>query len=150
VDEPTLGLHPKDAQLVVDELSALTARGNSVLAVEHSRTFIERADWVIDMGPGAGRHGGHVVAEGTPMALTEQPQSVTGPYLFGKLATCRARPELASPTAWLELAGARAGNLRSVDVRIPKARLVAVTGRSGAGKTSLVMATLLPAIAAVQ
>lgn len=149
VDEPTLGLHPTDARLVVDALANLARQGSSVVAVEHSRAFIEAADWLVDMGPGAGQLGGAILATGTPNQLADATTSVTGPYLFGRRRVCTAPARKHAPTLWLELTGARAGNLKSIDVRLPKQRLTAITGRSGAGKTSLLMSALLPSVRAV-
>lgn len=149
VDEPTLGLHPKDAQLVQSALRRLTREGNSVLAVEHSRPFIEAADLVVDMGPGAGQDGGRILAQAAPSSLASDPTSVTGPFLFGKTTVCTRRARLAAPAAWLDVGGASAGNLTGFDLRLPKGRLTAVTGRSGAGKTSLLMRVLLPSVRAL-
>lgn len=148
VDEPTLGLHPEDARLVQNALHRLTHQGNSVLAVEHSRPFIEGADLVVDMGPGAGEDGGRILAQAAPSALVNDPASVTAPFLFAKTPVCTRRTLSSAPATWLEVYGASAGNLTGFDLRVPKGRLTAITGRSGAGKTSLLMRVLLPSVRA--
>jgi excinuclease ABC subunit A len=144
LDEPTIGLHPRDTRLLVDALRSLTARGNSVLVVEHDLETIEAADLVLDMGPGGGRLGGSVVAQGTPAELARNPESATG-----KALAFRPPPPCPRPLAgvnWLELSGARHNNLQNVAVRVPLARFSAVTGVSGSGKSSLVRGILLPAV----
>lgn len=146
IDEPTVGLHPNDAALVVGALRRLTIQGNSVVAVDHSRTLIEAADWLVDLGPGAGRQGGQLLAVGPPDALARNPESVTGRYLSSRPQL--AQSPLAAPRSWLEVNGVRCANL-NLSVKLPKQRLTAVTGRSGAGKTSLLMGALLPAARAI-
>lgn len=147
VDEPTLGLHPDDATLVAQALRRLASQGNSVLAVDHSRTLIEAADWLVDLGPGAGRLGGELLAVGPPASVARDPNSVTGHYL----ASHPSLPEspLPPPKSWLAITGARCANLHNISVELPKQRLTVVTGRSGAGKTSLLMGALLPAARAI-
>ncbi len=144
LDEPTIGLHPRDTQLLVRALRDLVDRGNSVLVVEHDLETILEADCVIDMGPGGGRLGGSVVAQGTPKQLIENPASITGQML-----AFRPEPHVHRPldkARWLKLSGARAHNLKSVDVELPLGRFVAVTGVSGSGKSTLVREVLLPGV----
>ena len=136
LDEPTLGLHPRDTGKLVDLIRDLTAEGNTVVAVEHDLDIIRAADHVIDLGPGAGREGGRIVAEGPPVLIERSPGSVTGPYLAGRAE--RPGPLPGSPGPLIEIDGARANNLRGIDVAIPSGVLTAVTGVSGSGKTSLV------------
>ncbi|HEX6242581.1 MAG TPA: ATP-binding cassette domain-containing protein [Polyangiales bacterium] len=144
LDEPTIGLHPRDTRLLIAALKSLTERGNSVLLVEHDLETIEAADLVIDIGPGGGRLGGSIVARGTPAELERDPDSATGKALAFRPAAPTPRP--LSKREWLELSGARLHNLRDVRARFPLARLSAVTGVSGSGKSSLVRGILLPAV----
>ena len=136
LDEPTLGLHPRDTAKLVDLIRGLTAEGNTVVAVEHDLDVVRAADHVIDLGPGAGRAGGRIVAEGPPGDVERSPGSVTGPYLAGRAK--RPGPLAGSPGPGLEITGARANNLREIDIAVPSGTLTAVTGVSGSGKTSLV------------
>ena len=136
LDEPTLGLHPRDTGKLVDLIRGLTAEGNTVVAVEHDLDIVRAADHIIDLGPGAGREGGRIVAEGPPVLVERSPGSVTGPYLTGRAE--RPGPLPRSPGPLIEIDGARANNLRGIDVAIPSGVLTAVTGVSGSGKTSLV------------
>lgn len=145
LDEPTAGLHPMDASLVVEALRKLTADHNSVLAVEHTRTMIEAADWLVDMGPGAGEAGGYLLANGPPELVAIEPRSVTAPHLASSLLQTAYEHTQTPPTEWLTVVGARTANLQALDLKIPTQRLTAITGRSGAGKTSLLLGTLLPA-----
>ena len=141
LDEPTIGLHPRDTGRLLDTLSGLAEEGNTVLVVEHDEQTIRWADEVIDLGPGAGRNGGRLVARGTPDELAAAEGSPTGACLRdGPLAgiPLPRRPTGPAACPWLELQGARAHNLRNLDVRFPLGRFVCVTGVSGSGKSSLV------------
>jgi len=141
LDEPTLGLHPRDTGRLVELIRGLTAEGNTVVAVEHDLDVVRAADHVLDLGPGAGRDGGRIVAEGPPAEIERAAGSVTGPYLAGRAE--RPGPLPCSPGPGIEIAGARVHNLRGLDVGIPSGVLTAVTGVSGSGKTSLVFDVLL-------
>ena len=145
LDEPSAGLHARDAAQILDALRTLRDAGNSVFLIEHDSALLRGADWLVDMGPGAGTAGGQVVAEGTPgeVAATE---SLTGRYLRGALQLPRTRAR--QPQGWLALAGARGHNLRQLDVQWPLGTLTCVTGVSGSGKSSLVSHTLHPLLAA--
>jgi excinuclease ABC subunit A len=145
LDEPSIGLHQRDNERLIATLRRLRDLGNTVLVVEHDQATIEAADHVIDFGPGAGRHGGEVVAEGTPDEIRKSSHSLTGQYLSGKLEI-PIPPKRRKPSGWIELKGAREHNLKNVDVSIPLGNLVAVTGVSGAGKSSLINGTLHPAL----
>lgn len=145
LDEPSVGLHARDNTRLLEALRRLVDLGNTVLVVEHDRDAILAADHVVDMGPGAGVHGGSVVAQGTPEELSADPASITGPYLSGKkqlaIPTKRRRPD----GRFIRVAGARAHNLRDVTAEIPVGLFCTVTGVSGSGKSSLIVDTLLPA-----
>ncbi|MBP6631490.1 MAG: excinuclease ABC subunit UvrA [Kofleriaceae bacterium] len=146
LDEPSIGLHQRDNERLIRTLHRLRDLGNSVLVVEHDEATIEAADWVIDFGPGAGRHGGMVVAEGVPDDVRANPKSPTGRFMAG-VDRIDVPAQRRAAKGWIELTGAREHNLRDVDVRIPLGVMVAVTGVSGAGKSSLINATLHPALA---
>jgi excinuclease ABC subunit A len=138
LDEPTIGLHPRDNAVLLDALDQLAAAGNTLVVVEHDEDTIRRADHIIDLGPGAGVRGGRVVAAGTARALQRNPESVTGRFLARPLrhpATPRRHTNGRSDA--LEIDAVSLHNLRNIDVRIPLARLVVVTGVSGSGKSSL-------------
>jgi excinuclease ABC subunit A len=138
LDEPTIGLHPRDNRILLDTLEKLQRKGNTLLVVEHDEDTIRRAHHVVDLGPGAGRLGGRVVAEGTIADLMKAPESVTGRFLAQPLRHPLVdRRETAPRHPALELVGARMHNLKNVDVRIPLARLTCVTGVSGSGKSTL-------------
>jgi excinuclease ABC subunit A len=145
LDEPSIGLHQRDNERLIRTLHRLRDLGNTVLVVEHDEATIEAADWVVDFGPGAGRHGGRVIAEGTPADVKRAAASITGRYLSGaeEIAVPAQRR---TPSSWVKLTGAREHNLRNVSVEIPLGVMVAVTGVSGAGKSSLINATLYPAL----
>ena len=145
LDEPSIGLHPRDNWRLVETLKHLRDIGNTVLVVEHDRDTIDAADHVVDFGPGAGVEGGDIVYSGPVPGLYEHPVSLTGAYLSGR----RSVPipdKRRRPTAWIELEGAQHNNLKDIDVRFPLGVFCVVTGVSGAGKSSLVDETLRPAL----
>ena len=148
LDEPSIGLHQRDNRRLLDTLEQLRDMGNTVLIVEHDEETMRTADWLVDLGPGAGVLGGWVVAEGTPQQIVGNPRSLTGKYLSGQLQVAspngRRRP---ANGQWLTLAGARQNNLKNLEVRFPLGLFTCVTGVSGSGKSSLVAQTLHPALA---
>ncbi len=145
LDEPSVGLHARDNARLIDAQTHLRDLGNSVLVVEHDREAILAADWIVDMGPGAGAHGGRVVAQGTPEDLLADPASITGPWLSGKKQLPIPDKRKARGKASVRVVGARAHNLKGVDCDIPIGLFTCFTGVSGSGKSSLVVDTLLPA-----
>ena len=147
LDEPTIGLHSRDVGRLLGTLEGLRDLGNTVVLVEHDLATIRRADWVIDLGPGAGAAGGQLVAAGPPAAIADHPASITGAWLSGRAqlpAPAQPRPGAAP----MILRGARGHNLRGLDVAFPTAALTVVTGVSGSGKSTLVMDTLAPRLQA--
>ncbi len=140
LDEPSIGLHQRDNARLIDTLVALRDRGNSVIVVEHDEDTIRQADEIIDLGPGAGLHGGRIVARGSAAGLAADPASVTGRFLArpAEPPQREARPCPPAPSKRLRIEGARRNNLADVDVSIPLARLVCITGVSGSGKSTLV------------
>ncbi|HEY8835130.1 MAG TPA: excinuclease ABC subunit A, partial [Chthoniobacterales bacterium] len=148
LDEPTIGLHPRDNLRLLDTLTALREKGNSLLIVEHDEETMRRADHIIDLGPGAGVHGGEVVAQGTLRDIEQSAQSQTGKCL--KTPLChpvrKSRRSLGEVEHWLEIQHARAHNLKNIDVRFPLGRLSVITGISGSGKSTLMGSVLLPAV----
>ncbi len=143
LDEPSAGLHPRDLDALLGILRGLKQRGNSVFVVEHSLPVIREADWLVDIGPGAGQHGGRVLYSGEPAGLAGVGESVTRRYLFAPPAPVARTPR--EPTGWLRLHDVRRNNLRDVAVEFPFGCLTAVTGISGSGKSSLV-SQALPAL----
>ena len=139
LDEPTIGLHPADTARLVEVLRRLRDLGNTVLVIEHDLDVLRAADHVVDVGPGAGRNGGRVVAAGTPAEVAANRDSVTGDYLAGQLGVPVPATRRASNGKALVIRGARAHNLKNVTVRLPLGLLVAVTGPSGSGKSSLLL-----------
>jgi excinuclease ABC subunit A len=144
LDEPTIGLHPRDTGLLLSNLRQLAEMGSTVLVVEHDAETIRAADHVIDLGPGGGRNGGHVVVQGPAAAVLADPRSPTGQALRENMRV--ERQGLLPPDAWIELTGARANNLRDVDFRVPVGRLCVVAGVSGSGKSTLVRHVFYPAL----
>ncbi|MFZ5889820.1 MAG: excinuclease ABC subunit UvrA [Myxococcota bacterium] len=148
LDEPSIGLHARDNARLLSALRRLVDKGNSVIVVEHDRDAILAADYVLDMGPRAGAHGGEIVAQGTPAELANDPKSVTGPYLSGAKRLPVPTTRKTGNGTQLRVVGARAHNLREVTLEIPLGLITAVTGVSGSGKSSLVVDTLLSAVRA--
>ena len=141
LDEPTAGLHPADGQALYHALDQLKASGNTLFVVEHDLEMLRRADWLVDVGPGAGEHGGQVLYSGPPAGLRTVKASVTAPYLFDTGRGTRRTPR--TPAAWLELRGIHRNNLHGLDARFPLGAFTAVTGVSGSGKSSLVSQALV-------
>lgn len=151
LDEPSVGLHPANVTGLIKAFRGLVAQGNSVVVVDHDTRIIGAADYVIEIGPGAGKTGGTVVDEGTVAAIAASPHSLIAPFLNGT-AQLRERPQLASQELWqkgsLDIEVQHRFNIKDVAVKFPKNRLTTVTGMSGAGKTTLVLDSLIPAIEA--
>ena len=146
LDEPSIGLHQRDNERLIKTLERLRDIGNTVIVVEHDEDTIRAADYVIDMGPGAGVNGGHVVAAGTPADIMACPESMTGAYLTGK-RMIRVPNERRNPgRGCLKITGACANNLKNVTAKIEFGTLTVVTGVSGSGKSSLVTDTIAPAL----
>jgi len=147
LDEPSIGLHPRDNSRLIDALRKLQARGNTVLVVEHDETIMRRADWLIDLGPGAGHHGGRIVAQATPEEVEHTATSLTGRYLCGAEKIPLPSPRRRTTKARsITIEGVATNNLKSVNVRVPLSALVCVTGVSGSGKSSLLNETLARAL----
>ncbi|MFL6520769.1 MAG: excinuclease ABC subunit UvrA [Chthoniobacterales bacterium] len=148
LDEPTIGLHPRDNLRLLETLTALREKGNSLVIVEHDEETMRRADHIIDLGPGAGVHGGEVVAQGTLADIETHGGSETGRCLKNPLChpTRSERRSLGEVEQWIQIRGARANNLKNVDVRFPVGRLSVITGISGSGKSTLMRSVLLPAV----
>ncbi|OFC38716.1 excinuclease ABC subunit UvrA [Acidithiobacillus caldus] len=148
LDEPSIGLHQRDNDRLLGTLKHLRDLGNTVIVVEHDEDAIRAADYVVDMGPAAGLHGGEVVAQGHPEAIRQNPQSLTGRYLSGELCIAvPTRRRQARPEQWLRLKGARGNNLQDVQLELPLGLLTCITGVSGSGKSTLINDTLYPACA---
>ncbi len=150
LDEPTIGLHPRDNDRLLDTLEALRSKGNSLIIVEHDDETMRRADYIVDLGPGPGVHGGEVVAQGTLPEIMANPMSVTGrcletPIKHPMNGSRRVVEGKKTTGGWLGLEGATANNLQDVNVRFPVGRLTVITGISGSGKSTLMRSVLLPA-----
>ncbi|OJY37694.1 MAG: excinuclease ABC subunit A [Rhizobiales bacterium 65-9] len=148
LDEPSIGLHQRDNERLLGTLRRLRDLGNSVVVVEHDEDAILEADYVVDVGPGAGVHGGRIIAQGTPAEIMANPDSLTGKYLTGDLSVpTPARRRAPQKGRMLKIKGARGNNLKNVDVEIPLGQFVCVTGVSGGGKSTLTIDTLYKAAA---
>jgi len=141
LDEPSIGLHPKDNKMLIESLRSLRDMGNSVIVVEHDSAMMEAADYIIDVGPGAGVGGGEIIAQGTVAQIKKSKKSLTGDYLSGreKISCVADVAKKKSHNKSLKIIGAKAFNLQNVDVEIPLGKLVCVTGVSGSGKSTLII-----------
>jgi len=158
LDEPSIGLHARDNDRLIDTLQALRAKGNTLLVVEHDDELMNRADGIIDLGPGAGIHGGALLAQGAPAEIKRSDSSLTGLFLqqgikhplrgsHREIPPASTRPRRGQPAAWLTLTGAQFRNLKGFDLRLPLGRLIMAAGPSGAGKSTLFRDVLHPAVA---
>jgi excinuclease ABC subunit A len=148
LDEPSIGLHPRDNSRLLETLKGLRDLGNTVLVVEHDDETIREADWVIDLGPAAGEHGGQVIAEGTPKQILAHPKSLTGQYLSGRKQVEIPKKRREGNGKALTIVKATANNLKGIDVSIPLGKLVCITGVSGSGKSTLMSDIMYNALAA--
>ncbi|MGH8046075.1 MAG: excinuclease ABC subunit UvrA, partial [Chthoniobacterales bacterium] len=146
LDEPTIGLHPRDNDSLLDALVQLSKNGNSLVIVEHDEDTMRRADHLIDLGPRAGRNGGEIVAQGSVQEVMSHKDSLTAKYLRHPMRHPLSGKRRDLETAWIELTGASLHNLKGIDVRIPVNRLTVITGISGSGKSSLIRGVLVPAV----
>lgn len=146
LDEPSVGLHQRDNHRLIDTLMRLRDLGNTVLVVEHDEDTIRASDWIVDIGPGAGEHGGEVVYSGPVNGILKVAESVTGQYLAGKRFIPVPDHRRGTKEEWLTIRGAREHNLQNITVKVPLGCFVAVTGVSGSGKSSLIRDILLPAL----
>jgi excinuclease ABC subunit A len=142
LDEPSIGLHPRDHNRLLKTLKILRDLGNTVVVVEHDKSTIQAADWIIDIGPGAGDHGGEVTAEGTLAQIKKNPQSLTGQYLVGKKEIAKPQKRRHKTTQELMIKGAAEFNLKNIDVSVPLNTFTCVTGVSGSGKSTLILEIL--------
>jgi excinuclease ABC subunit A len=147
LDEPSIGLHARDNARLLETLKGLRDLGNTVLVVEHDEETIREADWIVDLGPGAGEHGGRIIAEGPVDKILASEESLTGAYLSRRLQVPLPKQRRPGNGKWLTIRGANENNLKNVDARIPLGRLVCVTGVSGSGKSSLIVDVLYRSLA---
>ncbi|HET6316019.1 MAG TPA: excinuclease ABC subunit UvrA [Chloroflexota bacterium] len=147
LDEPSIGLHQRDNARLIRTLKRLRDLGNTLIVVEHDEETMRAADWIIDMGPGAGEHGGRIVAQGTIERITGTRESLTGQFLNRTRSIAVPTKRRNGNGKWVRIVGARENNLKNITVEIPLGRLVGITGVSGSGKSSLVSNTLFPALA---
>ncbi len=148
LDEPSIGLHPRDNMRLLETLKGLRDLGNTVLVVEHDDETIREADWVIDLGPAAGEHGGQVIAEGTPKQILAHPKSLTGQYLSGRKRVEVPKKRRAGNGKFLKIINATANNLKGITVSFPLGSLICITGVSGSGKSTLMSDILYNELAA--
>lgn len=147
LDEPTIGLHPRDDQKLIDTLKNLRDLGNTVVVVEHDATMMKQSDYIVDFGPGAGKHGGEVIAVGSPKQIENDPKSITGKYLSGKKKIIISNQQMSIENREkLNIQGCNLYNLKNIDVDFPLGKLVAITGVSGSGKSTLLVETLYSAL----
>jgi len=147
LDEPSIGLHARDNERLLRTLTSLRDRGNTVIVVEHDEETIRAADYVLDLGPGAGRHGGQIVAQGTPTEISANAASITGQFLSGRRRIPVPRKRRPGSDKFITIVGASENNLKDVTARFPLGVLTVVTGVSGSGKSTLINDTLYPALA---
>lgn len=146
LDEPSIGLHQRDNQRLIDTLKNLRDLGNTVLVVEHDEDTIRQADYVVDLGPGAGEYGGYIMAKGTPEEIIRNKDSITGQFLSGALSIPLPEKRRKGNGHHILLKGAKKNNLKGIDIDIPLGKMVVITGVSGSGKSTLLQEVLLPAI----
>jgi excinuclease ABC subunit A len=149
LDEPSIGLHQRDNARLIRTLQAMRDLGNTLLVVEHDEETMRAADWIIDLGPGAGENGGYLVAQGTPQDIMAHPTSITGAYLSGRMRIPVPQKRRTGNGHSLVIRGARENNLKNIDVRIPLGKLVCITGVSGSGKSTLLIEVLYKKLAQV-
>jgi excinuclease ABC subunit A len=147
LDEPSIGLHQRDNAKLIATLKKLRDLGNTVIVVEHDAETMEEADWLLDVGPGAGEHGGRIVSQGTPAEVKRDKKSLTGQYLSGQKTVICPMKRRPGSGEFLEIIGAEENNLKKIDVKIPLGKMVVVTGVSGSGKSSLINDTLAQKLA---
>ena len=138
LDEPTIGLHQRDNARLIDTLKKLRDLDNTLLVVEHDEEVTRCSDWIVDIGPGAGVHGGRIVASGTLGKILDTKDSITGAYLRGDMHVSHPAQNRRTPLNWIAVHGARENNLKSIDVQFPLGCMTVVTGVSGSGKSTLV------------
>lgn len=146
LDEPSIGLHQRDNQRLIETLKKMRDLGNSLIIVEHDEETMSEADWIVDIGPGAGIHGGQVMANGTPEEVMNTPHSITGQYLSGKKIVPMPKIRRKGNKHFIEIKGACEHNLKNIHVKFPLGKLVLVTGVSGSGKSTLVNEVLVKAV----
>ncbi|MGB9877607.1 MAG: excinuclease ABC subunit UvrA, partial [bacterium] len=146
LDEPSIGLHPRDNRRLLDTLIKLRDLGNTVIVVEHDEETIRMADWIVDLGPGAGENGGYVVVSGTLEDVIKEPRSLTGQYLSGARRIPVPKTRRKPKGKWLIIRGAKKYNLKGIDVKIPLGLFVAITGVSGSGKSTLLEEIVYPVV----
>ena len=146
LDEPSIGLHPRDTTKLLTTLKNLRDLGNTIIIIEHDRETMMASDYIIDIGPGAGIHGGKIVAQGTPEEVARHPTSLTGAYLSGKRKIVPPIKRRMGNGCFISIKGASGNNLKKIDVTLPLGKLVCITGVSGSGKSSLINQTLYPAL----
>ena len=144
LDEPSIGLHPRDNSRLLNSLKKLRDLGNSIIVVEHDQETMEAADQLIDIGPGAGEHGGEIIFSGPPNKILESKKSITGQYLSGIRFIPTPKERRKGNGKLLSITGASGNNLREIDVAFPLGKMIVVTGVSGSGKSTLVNETIFP------